>query len=548
LRGADVTFAVNQAFQTHLVLTNPSGLQQNRQIAVDETLQKASVLKNALQAHDAVADVFVVPSCNPSQLTAYVVPHWEGMLAEPGNQLPSLLAEQIGLWERIFDHTYLQSAPIADPQLNFSVWKSRYTNEPIAVESMQEWVHTVVQRIAGLKPKSVLEIGCGTGLLLFPLLDQVDEYVGTDISEAGVNYLNVQLAKLNRKQPSVEIFRAAAIDFEQLQHRSFDLVLLNSIIQYFPNPDYLNAVLSGAISVTKDGGAIFIGDVRSLHLLEVFSAAISSYQAPDNLSLCRLRELAIKAIAEEKELLVDPHFFYQLSKTLTRISSVEIKLKRGRAKTEMLQFRYDVVIHIGDPKSVTACEWIPYSPEKFSLALIDDLLSEGQAERIGFTSVPNARLNEANLWNQALSSNTHQPDSTIGELRKTLAGFASVAFDPEDLWQLAESHCYEADITWALEDPSGSFNVLFRKGAEYAVPPDVERAQSSFERTERQAAVNNPLLWKYSRQLTPKLKQFLKREAPEFTDLGDLILVERLPSYLKSVLMQFDDESITVET
>src|SRR5439155_26282261 len=109
----------------------------------------------------------------------------------------------------------------------------------------------------------------------------------------------------------------------------------------------------------------------------------------DNLTLCSLRELAIKAIAEEKELLVDPHFFYQLSKALTRISVVEIKLKRGRDKTEMLQFRYDVVIHIGPPATVTACEWVPYSPEKVSLAIIDDLLSQAGAERIGFTSIPN---------------------------------------------------------------------------------------------------------------------------------------------------------------
>src|SRR5437016_9753705 len=130
----------------------------------------------------------------------------------------------------------------------------------------------------------------------------------------------------------------------------------------------------------------------------------------------------------------------------------------------MLQFRYDVVIHIGPPATVTACEWVPYSPEKVSLAIIDDLLSQAGAERIGFTSIPNARLSEANLWNQALSSNIYHPDTTIGEIRKTLADFASVAFDPEDLWQLAESHGYEADINWNLEDQSGSFNILFRKG------------------------------------------------------------------------------------
>ena len=73
----------------------------------------------------------------------------------------------------------------------------------------------------------------------------------------------------------------------------------------------------------------------------------------------------------------------------------------------------------------------------------------------------------------------------------------------------------------------------FKIYPEYSIPPDVERAQSSFGGTDNKAGVNNPLLWKYSRQLTPKLKEFLKKESPEFTNLGDLILVERLPGYLK---------------
>ena len=39
---------------------------------------------------------------------------------------------------------------------------------------------------------------------------------------------------------------------------------LNSVIQYFPDLDYLMTVLEGAVESVRPGGAVFVGDVRSL--------------------------------------------------------------------------------------------------------------------------------------------------------------------------------------------------------------------------------------------------------------------------------------------
>ena len=52
-------------------------------------------------------------------------------------------------------------------------------------------------------------------------------------------------------------------------------MVLNWVVQYFPDVQYLLRVLQGAVGVTKDGGKIFIGDVRHLGLLRVsrFGAA-----------------------------------------------------------------------------------------------------------------------------------------------------------------------------------------------------------------------------------------------------------------------------------
>ena len=59
-----------------------------------------------------------------------------------------------------------------------------------------------------------------------------------------------------------------------------DLVILNSVVQYFPDMDYLLGVLSEAVRVTRRGGHVFVGDVRSLPLLEAYHASVQLYKAP----------------------------------------------------------------------------------------------------------------------------------------------------------------------------------------------------------------------------------------------------------------------------
>ena len=69
-----------------------------------------------------------------------------------------------------------------------------------------------------------------------------------------------------------------------------DLVVLNSVAQYFPSIDYLVRVLEGAARMVADGGAIFVGDVRSLPLLAAFHTGVELQRAPDSLPLAQLRQ------------------------------------------------------------------------------------------------------------------------------------------------------------------------------------------------------------------------------------------------------------------
>ena len=70
-----------------------------------------------------------------------------------------------------------------------------------------------------------------------------------------------------------------ADNFEGFESNSFDAVVLNSIVQYFPSMDYLAKVVEGAIDVVAPGGFVYIGDVRSFPLLETYALSVELAQA-----------------------------------------------------------------------------------------------------------------------------------------------------------------------------------------------------------------------------------------------------------------------------
>jgi len=125
-------------------------------------------------------------------------------------------------------------------------------------------------------------------------------------------------------------------------------VILNSVVQYFPSVAYLLRVIEGAVKATRSGGFVFVGDVRSLPLLEAFHTSVEIFKSGDALSPEELQRRVRKRVSDEEELILDPAFFDALKEHLPQMSHVEILPKRGRVQNELTRFRYQVVIHIGE--------------------------------------------------------------------------------------------------------------------------------------------------------------------------------------------------------
>ena len=97
------------------------------------------------------------------------------------------------------------------------------------------------------------------------------------------------------------------------------LVVINSVVQYFPSTDYLLQVLKHAVRASSPGGNIFIGDVRSLPMLRTYHASVQLYKASPEMPLEELQRRISKAQQSEEELALDPDLFYEIADRWQRV-------------------------------------------------------------------------------------------------------------------------------------------------------------------------------------------------------------------------------------
>jgi 2-polyprenyl-3-methyl-5-hydroxy-6-metoxy-1,4-benzoquinol methylase len=201
------------------------------------------------------------------QLAAYVVPRLISGRRQDGLDLDVLEKRRVAEWAALYEKNYSEKLP-ADVELDFAGWNSSITGEPIPADEMRQWVNRTVERIVAHHPKRVLEIGCGSGLLLLRIAPTCETYCGTDFSQAVLN--RVANAAAQHGLQGVRLAKQTADDLIGFESEVFDTVIINSVVQYLPSVDYLVRVLEGAVRRTAPGGIVFVGDVRSLPLIEAF--------------------------------------------------------------------------------------------------------------------------------------------------------------------------------------------------------------------------------------------------------------------------------------
>jgi amino acid adenylation domain-containing protein/non-ribosomal peptide synthase protein (TIGR01720 family) len=401
-------------------------------------------------------------------------PFYERLFAEEVGRAASagrrFAASQVSRWREIYDEMYGQPAVHGEPTFNIVGWNSSETGWPILPQEMREQVDGTVERILSLRPQRVLEIGCGTGLLLFRIAPHCKSYVGTDISGVALDYVRRHLSP---GLSHVELLQAAAD--ELIERGPYDAVILNSVAQYFPGIDYLVQVLEGAARVVADGGHIFVGDVRSLPLLETF------YQS--------LGAGAQERMRKEQELVVDPEFFEALPERIPRIGQVEVEVKRGWAHNELTRFRYDALITVGQAVSPSVADQLRHSGTLESIRRI--LISQGPVVASLLRRIPNARLQAGGV-------------------------------EPEALWSLGRELGCTVKITWSSDDVT-CLDALFIASGN-AAPPRLR-----LEPKPLRAYANDPQQGLSAQELVPALREYLVQQLPEYMVPSVFVRIDALP-------------------
>jgi len=478
-------------------------------------------IESRLRQHRHVKDARVIASADTSaakRLLAYVVADLLRLKTE--SDPTTLGITLVNRWQELYEETYSPAQIEGD----FIGWNSSYTGEPIPSEEMREWLHATLDRIRSLKPQRVLEIGCGAGLLLKHLAPSCEIYRGSDFSVRALE-LARRVLQARPDLQHVELERCSALELQESLHRTYDTVIINSVVQYFPERRYLQDVLQKVARLVVPGGRIFIGDVRNLSLLTAFHSSVQLKKAAPSDTIGQLKRRVKRALELEKELVIDPRFFEELPRSIPGIGDVCVLLKRGRANNELTRYRYDVILTIGQGSPD-----IEHRPgDGIGLSLASEL-AQTPASGFTITGIHNMRLS----YDIAAAKLIESSDDTVtvGHVLELLSSTDMGGEDPEDFWELGHMEGFDVKIGWTSCSDGRSFDVEFiRKNlprhalaqrAAIARPPEEARVHDD-------VYTNDPWGAALQQQLAAQLREYLSQTLPPYMVPSNIVMLHEFP-------------------
>ncbi|MFF4579778.1 amino acid adenylation domain-containing protein [Streptomyces sp. NPDC001389] len=225
-------------------------------------------------------------------------------------------------WESVLDRTvveeffdFLSGEPDPLEAAGFNLRRSDRPYTPDDVTAYAQHVAALAREAAG-PGASILEVGCGSGLITEALAPGARRYVAVDPSSVAVRR-NLDAAAAGGF--AAEGVVAYAHEVADTVRGPFDLIIMASTVQFLPDMDYLLQTLTSLSGLLRPGGGILLADLID----------------PDAESHAGLR--------------VPPALFHRLSEVLPTVTEVEVKRRADGDFAGELNGRYDALIRLAGP-------------------------------------------------------------------------------------------------------------------------------------------------------------------------------------------------------
>ncbi len=135
----------------------------------------------------------------------------------------------------------------------------------ITEDAWREYVRDTITKLGKMNQKiSLLEIGCGAGAFLRAIEPQYDLW--------GMDFSDQQIKVCRQALPDGHFSVCEACDIN-VDPGFFDIVISNSVFQYFPGTDYAKTVLNKMLVLLKKNGAGAVLDITDIQHKDAYISA-----------------------------------------------------------------------------------------------------------------------------------------------------------------------------------------------------------------------------------------------------------------------------------